>query len=111
MATGSNFGTNTTVSPANRPISAAHCALPWMSGAGQRFAGEEVDAAAKGPPDVLLSPEHALGVSGRSACVEQVNVIAAARLEVAVCRLGRQGGVVRDAEDLALRGRAVVDDD
>ena len=30
---GSNCGTNTTVSPLNRPGSVPHCALPWISGA------------------------------------------------------------------------------
>ena len=118
------------VSPANRPASAATCALPWMSGAaqsltnspfsrplrdccpliGQRFAGDEVDAAAQRAPDVLVAPHHALRVAGRPAGVDDVHVVVAASREVAGRRGGRQRGLVPRGAWNFWRGVAAVVD-
>ena len=102
-ACGSNFGRITAVSPMNRQASVATMAAPWMSGAGairtmpsssaagaglrplvvEGLAGDEVDAAAERAPDVLVPPHHALRVAGGPAGVDDVDVVGAARAEVA----------------------------
>ena len=72
-------------------LSAAAGLLPLV---GQRDAGGEVDAAAEGAPDVLMPPHDPLGVPGRPAGIDDVDVVAAARREVAVRRRRRQRGLV-----------------
>ena len=50
----------------------------------QRLAAVEVDAAAEDPPEVLVAPHDALGEAGRAAGVDDVQVVLAALLEVAL---------------------------
>jgi hypothetical protein len=76
---------------------------------GQRLAGDEVDAAAQGAPDVLVAPHHTLRVAGRPAGVDDVHVVAAARREVTLRRDGGQGGLVLRGVGARRRAAAVVD--
>ena len=117
------------MSPPNSAIRPAHCALPWISGArqsrrqaaalaglglvvlaGQRLAGHEVDAAAERAPDVLVTPHDALGHAGRAAGVEEVEVVVAALVEVA---LGAARTPAPRSTSVPVNGRSrlVLDDD
>ena len=70
-------------------LQAAAGLLPLV---GQRDTGHEVDAAGERAPDVLVPPHDALGISGRPAGVDDVDVIVAARREIAGGRGGGQRG-------------------
>ena len=131
-ACGSNFGKITAVSPPNRHASVATMAAPWMSGAGamrtmplppgaraglrplvlERLAGDEVDAAAERAPDVLMAPHDALRLPGGAAGVDDVDVIGAARAEVAGAGLRRErlGVVPADHDARQPGGRDGIDD-
>ena len=109
---GSNFGSRTVRCPANRCISRPAWAPPCISGLSgkvtirgsvgllglvvllQRLAGVEVDAAAEHPPEVLVAPHHALGEAGGAAGVDDVQVVGAALVEVALGALAGQRVVV-----------------
>ena len=59
--------------------------------------GDEVDPAAECAPDVLMPPQHAFGISGGAAGIEDVEVVGAALLEVTLRRRARQRRLVLDA--------------
>jgi hypothetical protein len=66
---------------------------------GEVLAGVEVDAAAERAPEVLVAPHHALREAGGAAGVDDVQVVGAALLEVALGALvGDRVGVQDPAE-------------
>jgi hypothetical protein len=73
------------------------------------LAGPEVDAAAERPPHVLVPPHDSLRVAGRAARIEDVDVVVAAALEVALRGPGRQRRLVGDGALRQRRAAAVVD--
>ena len=58
---------------------------------GQRLTGVEVDATAERPPEVLVAPHDALREAGRAAGVDDVDVVGAALVEVALGALLSDG--------------------
>ena len=78
---------------------------------GDRFTRREVGAAEQHSVDVLVAPHHALGEAGGAAGVEQVDVVLAARAEVALGRALLERGVELDAAvALVVVVAAVLDD-
>ncbi len=72
---------------ASRAGAPAAALLPLI---GQPLTGGEVDTSAERAPHVLVPPEHALGVSGRAAGIQQVDVVGTPLGKVPRRRLGRQ---------------------
>ena len=109
VSSASNVGSRIVRCPANRCISIAAWAPPCISGLSGKVTigsvvlaffdwvelldpvtGHEVDAAAEDPPEVLVAPHDALGEAGRAAGVDDVEVVATARTEVALGALAGQ---------------------
>ena len=78
----------------------------------ERLAGDEVDAAAERAPEVLMAPHDALRLPGGATGVDDVDVIGAARAEVAGTGLGRECRSVVPADHDARQpgGRDGIDD-
>ncbi len=93
---------------ANKPGGGERSPLGLLPLVWRRLTGGEVDAAAQGPPDVLVPPQNALGIPSSAAGIEHVDVIGAPLGEVAVSGQSRDRAVEVDA--LAKRHPAAVFD-
>ena len=127
---GSNLAIRTIFEPTKLWPMTHHWVAPCMSGATGRWVipppaplatmtdgsvircvRDGVRAAAEGVEDVLVAPDHALGHAGRPAGVEDVEVVARSRPEVALGRLARQRILVADRVRGRLGVAAVLDHD